>query len=211
MLKKIIIAALALSFLLTSCNEEKKRRRMDISEVKPSLNLSTEQETEFDGIVKKYEEMREAAREVEGGDRATRMAQFREMMKQQNEEITAILNEEQQATYNEFAKKFNRGKAGYSEELIAQLKTELALDEQQSKMLVAVNNAFEKSYVNAHDYYHGNGEAAKEYWNKFDVERQKALKGFFTEEQYAKYLDIVSEYGFRGEHGESNKKEEKAQ
>lgn len=209
-MKRIIIAALAISFLLTSCNEEKKRRRMDISEVKPSLNLSTEQETEFDEIVKKYNEMREASRDVEGVDRATRMAQFRALMKQQNEEITAILNEDQQATYNEFAKKFTRGRSGYSDELIEQLKTELVLDEEQSKMLVAVNNAFEKSYVNAHDYYHGNGEAAKEYWNKFDDERRKALKGVFTEEQYAKYTEIVNEYGFRGEHSASGKKEEKA-
>lgn len=211
LIKKLVLPVLALVFIVSSCSEEKKRRGMDVNEVKPSLNLSSAQEAQFDAIVKRYNEAREAIRNVEGADRATRMAQFRELMKKQNEEVLAILDAEQQATYKEFAKKFDRGRSGYSDELIGQIQTELALDENQSKMLVAVNNAFEKSYTNAHDYYHGNREAAREYWNKFDEERKKALKDVFTEEQYAKYLEIVNEYGFRGEHKEGGKpSEEKA-
>ena len=133
-----------------------------------------------------------------------------EIIKNQNEEVRGILNAEQKETYNNFAKKFERfGKPGYPDELISEIKQKLDLNEQQEKMLVAVNKTFEKSYVNAHDYYHGNGEAAREYWNKFDEERKKALKKVFTEEQYAKYLEIVDDYGFRGEHNEGGKKEEK--
>ncbi|HEY8402008.1 MAG TPA: hypothetical protein VIK89_12140 [Cytophagaceae bacterium] len=207
--KQLLFPILALLILLSSCSEEKKRKRIDINEIKPSLNLSAEVEEKFDAIVKKYDEKREAIRNTEGVDRATRMAQSRELMKQQNEEILAILNSEQQAIYKEFAKKFVRGRSGYSEELIERIKTELALDEQQSKMLIAVNNAFEKSYVNAHDYYHGNSEAAREYWNKFDEERKNALKQVFSEEQYAKYLSIVEHVGFNGEHGDAEKKQAK--
>ncbi len=209
LVKKLILPVLALLFVLSSCSEEKKRRGMDLNEIKPGLKLSSAQESQFDAIAKRYNESREAMRNVEGVDRATRMAQSRELMKRYNEEILAILDPEQQETYKDFAKKFNRGRSGYSDELIGQLQAELALDENQSKMLVAVNNAFEKSYANAHDYYHGNAEAAREYWNKFDEERKKALKDVFTEEQYAKYQEIVKEYGFRGEHKEGGKPSEK--
>lgn len=211
MIKKLFIPFIAIAVLLSSCSEEgkPKRKRVDVKEIKPSLNLSAEQELKFDAVVEKYNKAKEASRNIEGIDRATRFAKYRELVKKQNAEILAILNIEQQLVYEEFSKKLVRGRSGYNEDLIAKINTELALDSLQSKMLVAVNNTFEKSYVNAHDYYHGNGEAAREYWNKFDEERKKALQTVFSQEQYAKYLDIVNEYGFRGEHKSGGKSEVK--
>ena len=193
--------------ILSSCGEEKKGRKgIDYDAVKAELKLDEEQTSKFDAVVAKYTDAREALKGDKAGDRATRMEKYREMMKKQIAETNEFLTEEQKVTFAELSKKFVRGRSGYSDEFMGKLTTELALDSTQSVMLVAVNKAFETSYSNAHDYYHGNGEAAKEYWNKFDVERRKALESVFTEEQYAKYVELAHEEVFAGEHGGEKKK-----
>lgn len=77
---------------------------------------------------------------------------------------------------------------------MAKIKTELALTDEQSQILEAANNAFEKSYHDAHDIYHGNSELAQEYWVKFDNERKNAIKSIVSEEQYAKFLELVKPF-----------------
>lgn len=203
------LAAVVISIvtLLTSCGEEKKvRGRIDYDAIKTELNLNEEQTIKFDATVAKYEDMREAIKADESGDRMARMEKFREVMKKQTEETITFLTKEQGAKFTELSKKFSRGRSGYSDEFIAKLNTELGLDSTQQVMLVAVNYAFEKSYVNAHDYYHGNPEAAKEYWNKFDVERKKTLEKVFTDEQFIQFTKLAQEELFAGEHGGERKK-----
>lgn len=207
-MKKIIAILLLITVTITSCKQERKKGRFDFTKVKTELNLTEEQEIKFDEILQKNAKIREEsfATAKEGGkmDRSAMMEIMQGLIKNQNAEISTILNPEQTVIYNKFAKKMaSFGKSGYDDEFISELNTSLELDENQLKMLIAVNKAFEKSYSNAHDYYHGNAEAAKEYWNKYDIERQKALKQVFKEEQYTKYLKLAKEHSFKGEHGEA--------
>ena len=206
-MKLKITLLLLIALVFTSCKKEesKKRGRFDFSAVKTELNLTPEQVVKFDAIIEKHTKIRQEsfAAAKEGGkmDRSAMMNKMQDLMKTQNKEVLTILNPEQIETYNTFAKKMARfGKSGYTDEFIAELNTKLELNEEQSKMLTAVNKAFEKSYSNAHDYYHGNAEAAKEYWNKFDEERQNALKQVFSEEQFATYMELSKEHAFQGEH-----------
>lgn len=224
-IKNIAMLFLAVMFLV-SCNtgqkqqeqqvqevqeqkeQEKPKRkgRFDFNQVKAELHLTKDQEQKFDTIVAKYQKVREEsfAGFGESGakpNRSVMMEKMQGIQKLQNKEIIDILNQKQMPVYEEFAEKMARfGKPGYSDKEIQKMTTELALDESQVKMLNAVNKAFEKSYSDAHDFYHGNGELAKEYWNKYDQERKNTLQKVFNEEQYSKYLEIAKELVFKGEH-----------
>ena len=123
-----------------------------------------------------------------------------ELRNQQSTEMATILNEAQMKQYEAFTAQNSRRRPGYSVELINRIKSELQLDASQSQMLEAVNRAFEKSYHDAHDFYHGNGELAAEYWKKYDEERKKALKQVFTETQFEQYLEIVKDITPQGGH-----------
>ena len=192
--------------LLLSCNKEaSKRKRFSFDEIKTELNLSPEQSKKFDVIITKYTKIREEgfAGAKEGGkmDRSVMMKKMQTIMESQNKEVFAILTPEQLPIYQSFAEKMaRRGRSGYSKKEIEKITTQLALDSTQVKMLNAVNKAFEKSYSDAHDFYHGNSKLAKTYWDKYDNERKNALKKVFTEDQNTKYLEFVKALEFKGEH-----------
>lgn len=184
---------------------------IDFDEIKSEMSLTEDQETEFDIIVDKYTVLRgevfAAARKSENVDRVALMGKMRKIIEDQNNEVKNILKPEQFDTYITFVKKFSNrfNPPGYSKDLIQKINSELSLNDGQSTKLVAINKAFEKAYIDAHDYYHGNNEAAKEYWNKYNDERKKAVKALISEEQYAKYLELVSHVQFEGEHGGDKK------
>lgn len=213
-MKKLLILSLSILFLMSCGNEQ--RGGFNFDELKPKLNLSTEKEKSFDAILEKYKTKREETFSAmkEGGkmDRTAMMQAMGNMIKDQNKELKALLNEDQFKAYqNYMAPMMNRfTPPGYSKGIVNKITTELALDDSQTKILSAVNKAFEKSYIDAHDYYHGNNKAAKEYWNKYDEERKKAIKSILNDEQYKKYLNIVSGVSFKGEHGggDTSKKEQ---
>lgn len=202
------LVLICLTFLLVmACKEEvaKRKGRFNFDAIKAELSLTEDQASKFDSIIDKYTKIREAsfAASKENGkmNRSVMMKKMQTIMKSQNEEVLAILNPDQLPVYQKFAKKMMQSRrSGYSDEDLLKITTTLALDSTQTKMLNAVNKAFEKSYSDAHDYYHGNSELAKEYWNKYDLERKKALKIILTEEQNAKYLEIVNTIAFKGEH-----------
>ena len=208
---KILKSIIVLLFLLTlSCGMETKMG-IDFDEIKSEMSLTEDQETEFDIIVDKYTVLRgevfAAARKSENVDRVALMGKMRKIIEDQNNEVKNILKPEQFDTYITFVKKFSNrfNPPGYSKDLIQKINSELSLNDGQSTKLVAINKAFEKAYIDAHDYYHGNNEAAKEYWNKYNDERKKAVKALISEEQYAKYLELVSHVQFEGEHGGDKK------
>jgi hypothetical protein len=178
--------------------QQNRRRGPDYNALKQELALSAEQEKQFDGVLEKYRRIGEADRASYTGadgkvDRVAMFEKMDELRKLQSSEMAAFLNEEQTRQYEEFVAKNTRRRPGYSDEVMARIKTDLKLDEAQSQMLDAVNKAFEKSFHDAHDFYHGNPELASEYWTKYDGERKSALKQIFTEEQYAQYLAIVKD------------------
>lgn len=196
-MKSFAIILTFLAVLMASCSQkpaENKRRGIDYSQIKPELMLTAEQEQQFDAVVDKYTKIRDASRPAAGeGVKIDRTAMFEKnesITKSQTEEMAAFLTPEQLAVYIDFLKKNSRKRPGHSSDLMAQLKSELALDESQATMLEAINKAFEKSYYDAHDIYHGNAELAREYWFKFDAERKAAVKSVLSEEQYNAYLEL---------------------
>lgn len=199
MKKTVAILVVATTLLLVSCKKEENRRRgIDYNQIKPELTLSEEQEKQFDKVVAKYQTIAEQSRAAATADGAKpdRVEMFKKMeerTKLQNEDMKAFLNEAQYEKYADFVDKNARKRPRYNDELLATIKTELALDAQQATMLEATNDAFEKAYQDAHDLYHGNGELAKEYWQKYDTERKNALKQVFSEEQYTQFLELVKE------------------
>lgn len=217
---QITIFVLMIAFLMPSCkgkgsnaenaaagteqidsvdtSQQNRRRGPDYNALKQELGLSAEQEKQFDAVIEKYRQISEANRTSYTGadgkiDRVAMFDKMDEVRKQQSAEMGTFLSTDQIKQYEEFVAKNTRRRPGYSDEIMAQIKSELKLGESESRMLEVVNKAFEKSFHDAHDFYHGNPELAAEYWTKYDDERKNALKQVFTEEQYKRYLEIVKE------------------
>lgn len=176
--------------------QQNRRRGPDYNVIRQSLALTAEQETQFDAVIEKYRQVGEANRASFTGadgkvDRVVMFEKMEEVRKQQSSEMATFLTADQITQFEEFVEKNSRKRPGYSQEVLAQIKTDLKLDDAQSQMLDVVKKAFEKSYHDAHDIYHGNPELASEYWSKYDEERKNALKQVFSATQYEQYLEIV--------------------
>ncbi len=194
----------AILMFLFSCGHEHKMGP-DYDQLKPLLKLDSKQEKQFDQITDKYNGLRKAAfAEARSGGKINREAllkQMKQLFKKQGEELKPVLSNEQFSTYGEWLQKNIPGRVGWLKELVAKIKTDLALDSTKAQMVDAVNKAFIEAYINAHDNYHGDNEAAKAYWEEFDNNRKNALKEVLSEEEYTKFLDVVKDVVFRGEHG----------
>ncbi|WP_410220200.1 hypothetical protein [Pedobacter sp.] len=195
-MKKILFTLLVGTVLMVSCKEKKQGKGLDYNKIKSELTLTAEQSKQFDEIAEKYKKLSAEARTASGGegaqfDRIGFLTKLEALRKQQSKEMSAFLSHEDLIKFNTYVDKNSRKRPRYTDELLAQLKTELALNDQQYQTLEAVNNAFEKSFSDAHDVYHGNNGLAREYWFKYDDQRKEALKKVFNDEQFAKYQEIV--------------------
>lgn len=201
MKNSLTVLALSLTMLVTSCgekNEAQQRRGIDYNEIKAELALTSEQEKLFDEVIAKYAKIAEESRAASAADgakpdRVEMFKQTEERTKLQTAEVASFLDSAQLEKYGAFVAKNTRKRPRYSDELLAKIKTDLALDEQQAATLEAVNNAFERSFHDAHDFYHGNSELAKEYWEKYDAERKAALEKVLTPAQNARFLELVKD------------------
>ena len=197
-MKKYLYLIIAL-FFLASC--ESNKSPFDFDKIKTELKLDEVQVEKFDAIVKKYDGERKAIMSGQGESTLKRI-KMKAVLESQLSDTRALLSDEQNELFKPIATKFKKfGSPGYSQELMIELKTELALDSTKYVMLEMVNKSFEKSYIDAHDYYHGNPEAAKEYWGKFDTERKKVLKSVFDDSEYAMFEKLTAKEIFEGEHG----------
>lgn len=204
-MKNIIFLFLALVVTVSCKNDHHGKQKIDFGALVPEMNLSPEKEKQYKDIVSKFAKQRDqimATAKDDKSDRTVTMNKLQNLLKNQTKEVSAILDANQMKIYNGLIEKIKKMQnPGYSKEVITKIVADLELNEEQTKMLKAANKAFAKSYLDAHDYYHGNNEAAKEYWNKFDNERKNAMKSVLTNEQYQKFLQIIKDFSFKGEHG----------
>lgn len=181
---------------------DRKRKPLDFAPLKAELNLDAEIEKQFDEITAKYQKMREesfhSAKQSGKMDRVALGIKNEEITKQQAEEVAKILTAEQLEKFNNFVDENSRKRPRYNDELLEKIRTELALTDEQMKLVNASNDAFEKAFHDAHDIYHGNGDLAKEYWNKYDELRKTSIKNILTPEQFAKFEEIVKDVKFMG-------------
>jgi hypothetical protein len=195
-MKSFFAAALAL--VVMSCSKEGKKRGVDYAKFKSEVTMTPEQEKSYDEITKKYADLGaqnfEAAK-AQGGqmDRVALGIKGEELRAKQSEEMATVLDAPQMDKFNQFVEANSRKRPRYNNDLLEKIKTELALSEDQFAMLNAANDAFEKSFNDAHDIYHGNNDLAKEYWTKLDTQRKEAVKGVFSPEQNQKFLDLVKD------------------
>lgn len=196
-MKNIIFTAVLAAFTLaTSCSKEQKRRGLDYDLLKQELALDDSQKEAFDEVAAKIkssvEEVRTASTD-EGGklDRVPFFTKMEELYKVQEKEMGEFLSDGQMVMYKEFMEANTRKRSRYNDELLAEMKSSMELDEEQSKVLEAANNAFEKEFQDAHDIYHGNSELAAEYFEKFDNQRRAAIESVLTEEQIPVYRELA--------------------
>lgn len=200
---KTTIAALVLGVFVISCSGENKKRGTDYSKFKTEVTMTPEQEKSYDEIISKYQKQSEQnfeAAKSQGAkmDRVALGIKGEELRAKQAEEMSTVLDSRQMEKFNKFVDANSRKRPRYNNQLLDKIKTSLQLSEDQFTMLNAANDAFEKSFNDAHDVYHGNNDLAKEYWEKFDHQRKEALKKVFTPEQYVKFVDIVKDQEFKG-------------
>ena len=180
---------------------DKKRKPLDFAPVKAELKLDAEKEKQFDEITAKFQKMREesfqAAKQSGKMDRVALGIKNEEISKQQAEEMSKVLNSEQMEIFNKFVDENSRKRPRYNDELLAKIQKEAQLSDEQMKVVNAANDAFEKSFNDAHDVYHGNNDLAKEYWEKFDTQRKAVIKKTLSPEQYAKFEEVVKEVNFK--------------
>ena len=180
--------------------EHQKRQPLDFSSVKAELKLEAEKEKYFDEIVTKYQKLIEESREVakKSGkiDRVALGIKNEELTLQQAEEMAKVLTAEQMIVFNKFIEENTRKRPRYNDQLLTKIQQEVGLSEEQMKIINAANDAFEKSFHDAHDIYHGNNDLAKEYWEKFDTQRKAVIEKTLTPEQFAKFKELVKEVKF---------------
>ena len=178
----------------------KNRQPLDFSSIKAELKLEAEKEKSFDEIVTKYqkliEESREAAKKSGKIDRVALGIKNEELTLQQAEEMAKVLTAEQMIIFNKFIEENTRKRPRYNDLLLTKIQQEVGLSEEQMKIINAANDAFEKSFHDAHDIYHGNNDLAKEYWEKFDAQRKTVIEKTLTPEQFAKFKELVKEVKF---------------
>ena len=199
-IKAILMVMVALAIM--SCSG-KKKRGIDFAEFKKEVTLTPEQEKNFDEITAKYKKQQEQnyeAAKAQGGqmDRVALGIKNEELRAQQSLEMGSVLKADQLVKFNEFVEKNSRKRPRYTNELLEKIRTEAQLTNEQFTMLNASNDAFEKAFNDAHDIYHGNTDLAREYWNKFDVQRKEAMKTSLYPEQYEKFLELVKDQQFKG-------------
>ena len=180
---------------------DKKRKPLDFAPVKAELKLDAEKEKLFDEITAKFQKMREesfqAAKQSGKMDRVALGIKNEEITKQEAEEMSKVLSPEQMEIFNKFVDENSRKRPRYNDELLAKIQKEAQLSDEQMKVVNAANDAFEKSFNDAHDVYHGNNDLAKEYWEKFDTQRKAVIKKTLSPEQYAKFEEVVKEVNFK--------------
>ena len=145
---------------------DKKRKPLDFAPVKAELKLDAEKEKQFDEITAKFQKMREesfqAAKQSGKMDRVALGIKNEEITKQQAEEMSKVLSPEQMEIFNKFVDENSRKRPRYNDELLAKIQKEAQLSDEQMKVVNAANDAFEKSFNDALDVYHGNNDLAKE-------------------------------------------------
>ena len=119
-----------------------------------------------------------------------------ELTLQQAEEMAKVLTAEQMIVFNKFIEENTRKRPRYNDQLLTKIQHKVGLSEEQMKIINAANDAFEKSFHDAHDIYHGNNDLAKEYWEKFDAQRKAVIEKTLTPEQFAKFKELVKEVKF---------------
>ena len=110
--------------------------------------------------------------------------------------MAKVLTAEQMIIFNKFIEENTRKRPRYNDLLLTKIQQEVGLSEEQMKIINAANDAFEKSFHDAHDIYHGNNDLAKEYWEKFDAQRKTVIEKTLTPEQFAKFKELVKEVKF---------------
>ena len=207
-LTHLFYTGLLASAVIVSCQKDEKkqeqthqkRQPLDFSSVRAELKLETEKEKYFDEIVTKYqkliEESREAAKKSGKMDRVALGIKNEELTLQQAEEMAKVLTTEQMIVFNKFIEENTRKRPRYNDQLLTKIQQKVGLSEEQMKIINAANDAFEKSFHDAHDIYHGNNDLAKEYWEKFDAQRKAVIEKTLTPEQFAKFKELVKEVKF---------------
>lgn len=197
---KSLFIAVAASVVIVACKGENKKRGADYEKFKTEMNFTGEKATNFVAITQKYDAERKAVRESMGEkpDRVALFSKFEEIQKKQDAEVQQVLTPEEFAKYNDFVAKNSRKRPRYDDALLAKIKADAGLDDNQMQVVNAANNAFEKAFSDAHDVYHGNTELAREYWEKFDAQRKAAIKKALTAEQYSKFEVAVKDISFKG-------------
>ena len=197
-----IMAILLAAFMLAACSKEKQKRTVDFGEFKKEVKLSPEQEKSFDAITAKYQQLQKQnfeAAKAQGGkmDRVALGIKNEELRTQQAEEMAKVLDAAQMAKFNKFVDEHSRKRPRYDQALLEKIKTEAGLTDDEFAVVNAANDAFERSFNDAHDVYHGNNDLAKEYWTKFDGQRKEAIKQALPAGKYEKYLNIVKDVQFK--------------
>ncbi|MHA6696886.1 hypothetical protein [Chryseobacterium sp. A301] len=189
------LLSFALVMLVVACSKEGKKRMADYSIIQKELNLDSETSTTFKAITDKYDESRKSFRATLGEhpDRVTLFSKYEEFQASQDGEVAKILTPEQMAKYSKFVDENTRKRPRYNNATLALIQSEAQLDESQMQVVNAANDAFEKSYSDAHDLYHGNPELGKEYWTKFDAQRKAAIESVLSPEQKAAYTEVVKD------------------
>lgn len=199
---KIIFLALTLGAVFIACSGDKKKG-VDYNQFKTEVQLSPDQERNFDEITKKYQDLQEQnfqAAKAQGGnmDRVALGIKNEELRAQQSVEMAKVLDGPQMEKFNTFVDENSRKRPRYDNALLEKIKTEAQLSEEEFTVVNAANDAFEKAFNDAHDVYHGNNDLAKEYWEKFDAQRKAAIKAALTPEHYAKFEETVKDIKFKG-------------
>lgn len=180
--------------------EDKKRKPLDFSPVKAELKLKTDQEKVFDEITAKFQKIREnnyqIAKQSGKVDRVALGIKNEEINLLQAKEMAKILTPEQMEIFNRFVSKNSRKRPRYSDELLAKIQQKAGLSEEQMKIINAANDAFEKSFHDAHDIYHGNKDLAREYWDKFNIQRKSIIEKTLNTEQFAKFQELTKNESF---------------
>lgn len=123
-----------------SCSKEGKKRGVDYAKFKSEVTMKPEQEKSYDEITAKYSNLAtqnfETAKAQETKmDRVALSIKGEELRAKQSEEISKVLDASQIDKFNHFVDANSRKRPRYNNDLLEEIKTELALSEDQFAIL----------------------------------------------------------------------------
>ncbi|MBD0401414.1 hypothetical protein [Flammeovirga sp. EKP202] len=191
---------ITLLFSFTSCIHQSDSVEMDFTVLKDKLALSSHQEETFATVVKEYNITRvklikNSKLSISSGNKAL-LHEIKKTYKNQEEELSHFLNDTQKDTLHQFILENMPGQFNYASDIRNELVYLLSLDTYQERQYKAINNTFDKIYLNMNKADYGYKQDVTAYWYQLDRARKNAIRRIFSEEQFHRYEYLIQKANY---------------
>jgi Spy/CpxP family protein refolding chaperone len=178
-------------FAQSKASDPGERAIRQTERMKSILLLDDAQYASIKGINQKYAEKHSAFRNADTADREQKQKTMRDLQRERENEISAVLSPEQKTKWDAHKKEQmeNRQKSTGKKSSThgERMKTELALSDEQFNKVQELNGDFKNRVNQLRNSGEGDEARRKIEYQKIKTERDAALKNILSPEQYEKW------------------------